>query len=152
MQRTSWSVLVFVLSLLAPALAQGKEPAVDTKTLRAEARAAVQSGDFATAIAGLRKLTELEPKDGQAWHMLGYSLHSAGKLDEALPIHQKATEFPAVAPVAAYNAACVYALQGKADDAFLWLDKAIGFGFDQPEQLETTPTWTRCARTRASPR
>jgi len=136
MQRSSWSVLVSGFLFLAPILAQGAEPAVDTKKLFTEAQAAVRSGDYATAIAGFKKVTEVDPKNGQAWHMLGYSLHGAGKLDEALPIHKKATEFPAVAPVAAYNVACVFALQGKPDDAFAWLDKAIGYGFDQPDQLE----------------
>jgi len=136
MQRTSWSPLVLALSLLAPAFAQKAEPALDSKQLRTAGQAASRSGDHATAIASFQKLTEIDPKDAQAWHMLGYSLHLAGKLDEALPVHKKATEFPTTAPVAAYNVACVYALQGKPDDAFAWLDKAIGFGFDRPEQLE----------------
>ena len=136
MQRTSWSGLVFALSLLAPAFAQNAEPAVDQKQLRNTAQAAVRSGDSATAIASFKKLTEIDPKDAQAWHMLGYSLHMAGKLDEALPVHKKAAEFPATAPVATYNVACVYALQGKTDEAFAWLDKAIAVGFDQTDQLE----------------
>jgi len=136
MHRTSWSVLVSTVLFLAPAFAQGVQPAVDTKKLRGQAQAAIQSGDFESAAAGFKKVIELDPKDGLAWQLLGFALHSSGKLDEALPVHKKATEFPAVAPVAAYNVACVYALQGKTDDAFTWLDKAVGFGFDRAEHIE----------------
>lgn len=130
---------VFVFSALLGAslgLAQGKvDAAIDTKELRKEAQAAIAAGDFAKAAAGWQKITAANPKDGQAWQLLGYCLHASGKLDEALPIHVKAAEFPAVAAVAAYNVACVHALKGRPDDAFTWLDKAVGFGFDQPEQI-----------------
>ena len=134
----SWTTFV-VAGLFATSLAvaQGKvDAAVDTKQLRKEAQAAIATGDFAKAAASWQKVTAANPKDGQAWQLLGYCLHASGKLDEALPIHVKATEFPAVAPVAAYNVACVHALQGRKDDAFSWLDKAVGFGFAQPEQID----------------
>ncbi len=140
MQRSTSSRLVSRLAALfllsGVALAQTPaNAALDTAKLRKEAQAAVQAGDFEKAAAGFRKVTEADPKDGLAWQLLGYSLHAAGKLDEALPVHEKATEFPKVAPVAAYNAACVHALQGRPDDAFRWLDKAVGFGFDRPDQI-----------------
>lgn len=107
----------------------------DLKQIRKDAQAAVQSGQFDVAAAGFRKLTEADPKDGDAWLMLGYSLHAAGKLDDALPIHRKAAEFPGAAATASYNVACVHALQGRADEALTWLDKAIGLGFDDVDQL-----------------
>lgn len=114
-----------------------QEPsAADSKKLRQEANAAVQAGDFDAAAAAFRKLTEANPKDAQAWHMLGYSLHAKGKLDEALAVHLKAAEFPQTAGVATYNAACVYALKGKADEAFAWLDKAVAAGFADLDQLQ----------------
>jgi hypothetical protein len=90
---------------------------------------------FTTAAANFKRLTQANPKDAQAWHMLGYSLHAAGKLDEALPVHLKATEFPETAPAATYNVACVHALKGQTDQAFLWLEKAVAAGFDDAEQL-----------------
>lgn len=114
-----------------------QEPAtIDTKKLREQANAAVQAGDFGAAAAAFKKLTEANPKDAQAWHMLGYSLHADHKLDEALVVHQKAAEFPQTAGVATYNIACVYALKGKADEAFAWLDKAVAAGFGDLEQLQ----------------
>jgi len=126
---------LFACVLLAPvALCQGTPPA-DWKQVRQEADAALQAGDFATAAAGFRRLTEANPKDARAWHMLGYSLHAGGKLDEALPVHRKAAEFQATAVPATYNIACVHALQGRTDEAFAWLDKAIAIGFADAELL-----------------
>ena len=58
--------------------------------LRQEANAALRAKDFETAAAAFKKITTADPKDGQAWQVLGYSLHVSGKLDEALPAHKKA--------------------------------------------------------------
>lgn len=128
-----------VTALLAfPALAQEKaaQDKAELGKLQRAAEAAVQQQDWATAAASFRKVTELDAKNGKAWHMLGYCLHAEGKLDEALPIHIKATAFADVAPTAAYNAACVYALKGDKDQAFAWLDKAVGYGFQGTEYLD----------------
>ncbi|MEO6596273.1 MAG: tetratricopeptide repeat protein [Planctomycetota bacterium] len=125
-------------ALLAAALSSflsAQEPATDLGALRKEATAAVQSGDYAIAAAAFKKLTVANPKDGEAWHMLGYSLHLAGKLDEALPAHLKAAEFPRLAGIASYNVACVHALKSRTDDAFAWLDKAVAAGFSDVDQL-----------------
>jgi tetratricopeptide (TPR) repeat protein len=131
--RVAVSLLTSLL-FVCTALCQGTTPA-EPKKVRQEANAAVQSGDFATAAAGFRKLTEANPKDAQAWHMLGYSLHAGGKLDEALAAHLKAAEFKATAAPATYNVACVHALQGHSDEAFTWLDKAVALGFADADLL-----------------
>lgn len=128
--------LRFVLcAALATALA-AQTPAPDLVKLRKEAQAAAESGDYQTAAASFQKLVEADPKDARAWHMLGYSLHVNGKLDEALEAHKKAAEFPGTAPIACYNAACVFAIRGKTDDAFAWLEKAVQKGFDDAGQLD----------------
>jgi tetratricopeptide (TPR) repeat protein len=132
------------LSMLTRALLVGalssflsaQQPAADLPKLRKEANAAVQAGDFGAAAATFQKVVAADPKDGRAWQLLGYSLHAAGKFDEALPAHQKAAEFPQFAGVATYNIACVHSLKGNADEAFAWLDKAIALGFDDVEQLK----------------
>ncbi|MBL8728272.1 MAG: hypothetical protein JNM25_07580 [Planctomycetes bacterium] len=130
-----------LLSLLLAATATGQEPtpALDHAKVRRAADAAVKAGDFATAADGFRKLCDANPKDAEAWHMLGYSLHAGGKLDEALPAHLKAADFPATAAPASYNVACVHALQGRVDDAFTWLGKAVERGFDDTGLLATDP-------------
>ena len=112
-----------------------QDPAADLTKLRQEANAALRAKDFETAAAAFKKITTAEPKDGQAWQLLGYSLHAAGKLDEALPAHTKAAEFPRFAGVATYNIACVHALKGNADEAFACLEKCIAGGFADVDQL-----------------
>lgn len=124
--------------LFAAALAaqQPKAEAKDLGALRKTADAAVQQQDWATAVASFRKLTEAAPDDGRGWHMLGYCLHAQGKLDEALPVHLKAAEFPGVAPIATYNAACVYALKGDKEKALQWLEKAAQAGFGNVDHID----------------
>jgi tetratricopeptide (TPR) repeat protein len=135
-----FSIPLVSRALLTAALSTflvAQEPvAADVAKLKREANAALQAGDFTAAAAGFKKVTEVAPKDGQAWQLLGYSLHAAGKLDEALPAHKKAAEFPRFAGVATYNIACVYSLKGNADEAFAWLDKAVALGFSDLEQLQ----------------
>lgn len=128
------SPLLSLVLLLTPAFAQNAE-AVDRKQLRKEADAAVQAGKFDVATTAFRKLTATNPQDADAWHMLGYSLHAAGKLDEALPVHLKAAEFASTAAAASYNVACVHALKGQTDDAITWLDKAVARGFGDADLL-----------------
>lgn len=131
------------MRLVAPALVVAvslllalPSPAQDAKSLRATADAAAQKHSWAEAADAYQKLVEVAPDDGEAWHMLGYALHSEGRLDEALKAHLKATEFPAVAAMATYNVACVHALKGHPDEAFTWLDKAIEKGFRRATFLE----------------
>ncbi len=139
MTRPRTPLLCLLLLCFATALPaqEGSAGKPDLKQLRKEADAAVQASDFATATAAFRKICESNPKDGDAWHMLGYSLHASGKLDEALPIHKKAAEFPSSAPASTYNIACVHALQGRTDDAFVSLEKAIELGFGDDDLLAT---------------
>ena len=51
----------------------------DKAALREAAQAAVQSGDMVKASECFKKITEVDPKDAQAWHMYGYTLHAQGK-------------------------------------------------------------------------
>jgi tetratricopeptide (TPR) repeat protein len=130
---------MFVRALLGAALSTlliAQEPAIDLTKLRAEANAAVNAGDHVAAAAALRRITTAAPDDGQSWQLLGYSLHLAGRLDEALPAHRRAAEFPRFAGTASYNIACVHALQGRPDEAFVWLDKAVAAGYADVPTLE----------------
>jgi len=127
--------LASTLSLLLLAVLPRAQANDETKKAREAADAAVQNADWETAIASYKKLVAADPKDGRAWHMLGYSLHANGDLDEALKAHLKAAEFPEVAPIASYNAACVYALRGKKDEALNWLEKAAEKGFNGADHM-----------------
>jgi tetratricopeptide (TPR) repeat protein len=127
---------VAALLCAAPAFAQDpKKPSASA--LRAKAQSAADSGDFETGIQACRALIELDAEDGQAWFFLGYCLHGAKKLDEALEAHQKATKFPRFAPIATYNIACVHALRNDKDKALEWLKKAVDAGFTNADHIET---------------
>ena len=111
----------------------------DVGKLRKTADAAVATQDWTSAVATYRKLVEADPKDGKSWHMLGYSLHATGDLDAAIEVHIKATEFPAVAPIASYNVACVHALKGRSEQALTWLEKAAALGFTGASHIANDP-------------
>ncbi len=136
MSRFLSSVFLLVLLVALPAQvdAGAKTPSPAASAM-ADGEAAVQAGKFDAGIAAFRKATELAPKDGRGWHMLGYCLHAAGRLDEALQVHLKAAGFPDVAPMAIYNVACVHSLKGDKDQAIAWLQKAIANGFNDAGQL-----------------
>ena len=72
-------VLVPLLCGLLAATACSPSDKPDTEALWRDANKAVQAEDWTTAAADFKKLTELDPQDGDAWHMLGFALHSAGK-------------------------------------------------------------------------
>lgn len=97
----------------------------------ATARAKLQAQDLAGAEADCRAILEASPEHPQAWFLLGYTLHAAGKVEAALEAHRKASGYPSVAPTACYNAACASALLGKTDEAFTWLTQARDAGFAQ---------------------
>lgn len=123
-----------VLALvLAGLLVAGALPA----QTKADAAAAFQAQEWEKAAAAYKKVVEKDDKDSQAWHRLGFSLHALGKLDEALKAHVKCASFSDnIAPIGAYNAACVHALKGETEKAFAWLHKAKSKGFNNQNQLD----------------
>ncbi len=96
----------------------------------------IQAQEFDKAAESFAVATEMAPDNAQAWHLLGYSLHMAGKLDQAIEAHQKAATFEITRPIAFYNLACAWSLKGDKDKAFEYLNKAIDAGFDADEYLE----------------
>lgn len=117
-----------------PAAPPASDATPSTPTIR-DGQALLQQEKFDEAAEMFRLIVSANPDNAQAWHYLGYSLHAGGHIDEALPIHLMAAEFPANRGVAAYNVACVYAIKGKKDQAFAWLEKAKVGGFDDADQL-----------------
>ncbi|MFT7665131.1 MAG: hypothetical protein ACI87A_003366 [Planctomycetota bacterium] len=96
----------------------------------ADARQAVAKNDFVGATMLLEVVTAREPKNAQAWQLLGFSLHSQRRFEEALKAHTTAAGFKATAGIGAYNAACACAMLERADDAIAWLTKAQQAGHD----------------------
>ena len=126
--------LILALGAAAPAVAQEAKEASHSELVQS-GRMALQASDWQAAAKNFKKAVKINPEDGTSWQLLGYSLHAMEKLDEALPIHKKAAEFPQVAPVASYNVACVYALKGENELAIQWLEKAAEAGFARPDHI-----------------
>ena len=104
-----------------------------------EAEEHLGSGDFAKAAEVYKAILEDDKRNFFATYRLGYALHGAGDLEEALVYHTKATKFEGVAPVATYNIACVHSLQDNKDEAFAHLEKAVALGFIRMDALHEDP-------------
>lgn len=129
-------LLVSSLSLVlfcSVAAAQEREVRPDPVKV---ANSAWNKQKWEAASAAYEIVVREQPKNGQAWHRLGYSLHAIGDLDAALKAHQKALEFPPFAPTGAYNTACVHALRGDKDKAFEWLAKSVKLGMTNKQQFD----------------
>lgn len=138
--RAYWIVAILLAIVLLPGgslfVRSGNNSAILTaaapselQQLKQEASQAVAAKNWKLAEEKFRTITRLNEKDGRAWFMLGYSLHAAGKLDEAITVHRRAAEFPGVKKTALYNLACAYAHQGDQDRALEALQQAIDAGF-----------------------
>lgn len=102
----------------------------------ADGQALIQAEEFEKAAEVFHQIVKADPDNARGWHFLGYSLHAAGNLTDALPCHLMAAEFEQTAPIASYNIACVYSLRKKTEKTFAWLEKSKALGFDNIEQIE----------------
>ena len=131
-------ILLFVLLGLLPSVALAAQlPANDPKVT--QARSLQRAGDYEGAAQAWRAVLETAPQSPVAWYNLGYSLHAAGKLEEALAAHETAAGFPAIEATARYNAACAHALLGDAEAAFAALERAIAAGFTNASLAQSDP-------------
>jgi Flp pilus assembly protein TadD len=77
--------LVSMLSL--PAMAEGTSDGSATtaaaETVYAEAKAAVDSGNFAAALPMLDGLTKVDPQNADAWNLLGFTYRKLNQLDDS---------------------------------------------------------------------
>jgi beta-lactamase regulating signal transducer with metallopeptidase domain/Flp pilus assembly protein TadD len=71
------------------------------------------------------------PDDGRAWHHLGWSHLRLGNMDAAKKAFLKQEAAGFAVNYARYNVACVHAMQGDADNALTWLERAIEAGMDE---------------------
>jgi hypothetical protein len=89
-------------------------------------------GMLQTDPAGAAKLaegvTEREPKNAQAWRVLGVTRIRTKEYDKALEAIQQSLQLQPNFPSAIYNVGVAYALKGDKDSAFEWLRKAKATG------------------------
>ncbi len=74
-------------------------------------------------------------ESGSAAYERAKELYGDDHFLEAAEAYRKAVELGYREDTAAYNAACSYALAGRKDDAFTWLNKAMELGFDLESYL-----------------
>ena len=130
-------ISIAMVALTCAASMPAQEPVKqDQKALAAELDAAFQAQDWKKTVDLGRKATTADPKNGLAWHRLGYALHVQGMLDEAIVAHKAAAEFPKVKAHALYNLACAYGLKKDANQACDALEKSIVAGFADLATLE----------------
>lgn len=135
------TILTVSILLLGSAAAQtptdsAMKPAAAAADTMKEAERLFAAREWGLAIEQYRKVVATDPQNSLAWHHLGYCLHMEGKLDEALVAHKKAAEFPETRGIGNYNIACVYALQGKPDEAFAALEICVDAGFADRGQID----------------
>ena len=82
---------------------------------------------YQEAASAFGEVVRAEPNNGRAWYLLGMSLHSLGKYEQAIAAFEKNVAI-AQNPSAMYNIACGYARLGQADKAFEWLEKSLNGG------------------------
>ncbi len=109
---------------------RAKDPAM------AEAKDLLGEEKYGEAAAKFEAIAAAHPENGKAVLLEGYALHAAGRLDEALAVHERAAKFEDVRATALYNAACVHALKGETDEAFATLDESIKAGFWMADHMK----------------
>lgn len=95
---------------------------------------AVESGGI--ELAGNSKHKGGKGTEGGSAYDQGTKLHQKDRFDEARVAFEKSIELGFKPDSSAYNIACGYGIQGDAENALLWLDRAIDKGFDDVAHLE----------------
>ena len=71
-----------------------------------------------------------EPNNGRGWFNLGYALHYSSEHARAIQSFERAIQLGFRTPTSMYNVACGYAMMGRRDEAFEWLNKSVAAGFE----------------------
>lgn len=95
--------------------------------LIAQAKRESAKGDYAAAEKVYREALSIHPNHEDAILHLGYAIHMQGRIEDALPWHERASQSANCQGLGHYNMACVHALKGDTDQAFQHLNQAIRF-------------------------
>ena len=95
-----------------------------------EAAQLQQAGRWEDAAMAWHQIVQAEPENALAWFQLGYSLHAAGHLEQAIEVHKKAATFNEYRGIALYNLACACSLIGRLDEAMEALHASHQASFD----------------------
>ena len=133
----AFSLVIMGALSISPTVAQDKkadekkeQKEVDVLELVQEGQQCIESQDFVGAAKAFQKVVDAEKENSQGWLMLGYALHSGGKLDEAIVAHKKAATFDDVKSTALYNLGCAYSLKNEVETSLKYLHDAITENFN----------------------
>lgn len=132
-RRRLWSLAIITAAVILPGAAwfeaNAAESSAESEVAARAAKEAIDRENWTAAVTPLQQAVKDDKNNGRAWFFLGYSLHMAGKLDEAIAADKRATKFENYQAAALYNWACALALQGKTDEAIQKLSESIESGF-----------------------
>lgn len=138
--RREACVLVLFMSFACFANPAQSQPTAEQAALIQEARNRAgehfRAQKFAEAAEAYREVVAADPSDGGSAFNFAYSLHMSGKIDEAIPQHERASRFPGARQLSLYNLGCAHALKGRTDEAFAALTRAIDAGFSRVETMK----------------
>jgi TolB-like protein/Tfp pilus assembly protein PilF len=112
-------------------------------------RAAEQAGQLERAIDAFQKMIALEPFAHGTLASLAYAYALAGRRDQTARILRELEDAAKSRFVSAYAFALVHLALGNTDEAFVWLDKAVGDRSSSMPFLDVNP---RMASLRGDPR
>lgn len=139
MTRSLWSIAIMVAAVILPGAAwyetSAGEVGLESEVEAQAIRDAIDRENWTAAVRPLQQAVEENKNNGRAWFFLGYSLHMAGRLEEAIAADKQASRFENYRCTAQYNWACALALQGKPDEAIQKLSDAIDSGFVSDEDI-----------------
>jgi eukaryotic-like serine/threonine-protein kinase len=92
------------------------------------AKCLVKQGHYDRAEKLYREALDENPDNDDAATDLGYVIHMQGRIDEALPWHQRAANSNGFQALGNYNLACFHCQKGDRDLAFEHLNKAVELG------------------------
>lgn len=131
---------IFTLAIPIYFVLAGVIIAQPTSSVTPEQRSAANeqftAKDWQRAAEAYSRIAAAEPQNVNALYRLGSSLYNLKKYDQALDAFQSSDKVSAN-PNVRYNIACLYALTGRSENAFEWLEKAIDSGFANVNSVRT---------------
>lgn len=94
---------------------------------------------YAEAAEKFKEFLATAPEHPDALFGAGYCLHMVGKIDEAIPYHEKAAQTRQFRQIGLYNLGCAWALKGEKDKAVGYLEQAFAAGMVSAEQYANDP-------------
>lgn len=109
------------------------------QSMEALGRSQDAADGYARALDVVERHMDLNPDDPRAATVRGVSLCRLGRAEEGLAWAERALEMDPEDAGVRYNAACLFALEGKAERAMDLIDEAIARGFTNRDWFEKDP-------------